>query len=60
MSDHEYDLLQAELKLTDKLYNALREVIKAIPECPEHGECIPHALEWIEKAKIAMLEQEGK
>lgn len=43
--------LEIELELTDKLYNDMRRVIQAIPECPEHGECIPHAMDWIERSK---------
>lgn len=27
----------------------VRLVLRAIPACPEHGECITHALEWIRK-----------
>lgn len=44
--------LQKELDVTDKLLEYFQEVIKAIPECPLHGNlCIPHALEWIEEHK---------
>ena len=43
--------LEAELKVTEQLLEARQEVLKAIPECPAHGECVPHALEWIEQSK---------
>ena len=42
---------EEELQVTDKLLEARQEVLDAIPECPIHGSCIPHALEWIESMK---------
>ncbi len=35
------------VRLVETLLSNRDELLKAIPECPEHGECIPHALEWI-------------
>jgi len=49
--------LEDELKITEKILTERERVLKAIPECPDHGECVPHALEWIEKAKIVMQAQ---
>lgn len=41
-----------ELEITEKLLNERQQVINAIPECELHGgNCVPHALEWIEKQK---------
>ena len=47
--------LREELDVTDKLLADRERVLRAIPGCPEHGEgCVPHALEWIERAKAAL------
>lgn len=52
--EHLLAKLEEEIKVGDYLIQRYRSVLQAIPECPEHGECIPWALEWIEKAKAAM------
>jgi hypothetical protein len=28
-------------------HDQLTRLLEACPECPEHGQCIPHAFEWI-------------
>ena len=43
--------LKHELEVTDKLLAERQRVLDAIPECPSHGKCVPHAIEWIEKMK---------
>jgi len=41
------------LELTEKRLEQTERLLKAIPPCPVHGDdCIPHALEWIENAKV--------
>ncbi len=40
-----------ELRLTNELLATSDRVLNAVPECPVHGPCVPHAVEWIEKAK---------
>lgn len=40
--------------VTEKLLEERQRVLDAIPECPVHGKCVPHALEWIEKAKASL------
>jgi hypothetical protein len=40
-----------ELRIMEALLNERQKVLDAIPECKEHGKCVPHALEWIEKQK---------
>ena len=47
--------LADELRVTDQLLAERQRVLDAIPECTCHGACIPHALEWIEKAKAAIV-----
>ena len=45
----------AEITLDDARIAALEAVIREIPECKVHGDlCLPHAKEWIEKAKVAI------
>jgi predicted nuclease with TOPRIM domain len=39
--------LRATLDVTDKLLAERQRVLDAIPPCPQHGECVPHAIEWI-------------
>lgn len=43
--------LEAELKVSDELLKNRDALLAAIPECPAHGKCMPHALEWIEQVK---------
>lgn len=41
-----------ELKVTDELYEDIKRLLQAIPECPVHGDmCIPNALIWINEKK---------
>lgn len=51
--------LRKELDVTDELLADRQRVLDAIPECPAHGPCVPHALEWIERAKVAMKANGG-
>lgn len=47
--------LKEELRVTDALLATRERVLTAIPPCPAHGNsCVPHAEEWIEKAKEVM------
>lgn len=39
--------LKDELRMTDLLLEQREKVLRAIPECPSHGACVPWALEWI-------------
>jgi hypothetical protein len=32
-------------------YDSYVRLLEAIPKCPTHGPCLPHALEWIEERK---------
>jgi len=54
--------LRAELKVTEELLAERQRLLDAVPECPSHGPCVPHAIKWIETAKalragIATLNQ---
>lgn len=45
-------MLEAEIEVDNKLLLSRDNLLKSIPECPEHGDqCIPHAMEWVEKMK---------
>lgn len=46
--------LKKDLQVTEQLLEQRQKLLDAIPECEAHGKCVPHALEWIEKAKLAM------
>lgn len=44
--------LEKELAVTDELLVERDRLLKTIPECPVHGnQCIPHALEWVNRVK---------
>lgn len=47
--------LEQELQVTEALLAERQKLLDAIPECPAHGACVPHALEWIEAAKRAQV-----
>lgn len=40
---------QAEIKVDNEIIANLECLLSAIPECPIHGRCIPHAIEYVEK-----------
>jgi len=43
------------LRIMDKLLEARGSVLDAIPVCYIHGaQCVPHAIEWIEKVQIEL------
>jgi len=48
----ELEEVKLELKITEQLWKDRQRVLDAIPECPLHGSCVTHALEWIEKQKL--------
>jgi len=44
--------IKEELEITTKLVAERTRLLKAIPPCEVHGtECVPHAIEWVEKVK---------
>ncbi len=43
--------LEEEVKVTDKLLQERDRLLEAIPKCPAHGLCIPHAVEWVNQVK---------
>lgn len=43
--------LEEELKVSDDLLKGRDQLLESIPECPIHGKCVPHALEWISQVK---------
>ncbi|MCR4331070.1 MAG: hypothetical protein NUV49_04320, partial [Patescibacteria group bacterium] len=51
---------EAHGSVLDKLCGHRDALLSLIPVCPVHGECIPHALEWIAlaKEKVGDLEPE--
>lgn len=49
------DLLTAKLRVTEALLTERNKVMDAIPPCPDHGgQCVPHALAWVEMAKAVV------
>lgn len=51
--------LKKELELNEKLLSERNKVLKAIPDCEQHGGgCVPNALIWISDSKIARDEND--
>lgn len=47
----EYVKMKRELKVLEQILDERNRLLAAIPECEVHGQCVPHALEWIEESK---------
>ncbi|QLG95295.1 hypothetical protein HZF02_26635 [Pseudomonas yamanorum] len=45
----ENEALREEVTIADKIIVERNLLLDAIPACPVHGQCIPHAIEWVEK-----------
>ena len=51
------ELAEEEIAISDKLLADRNMVLAAIPGCGAHGDqCVPHALEWIERQTAALTE----
>jgi len=42
-------MIEKELAITDERLASLEKLLDAIPECPIHGRCVPHAIEWVKE-----------
>jgi len=40
-----------ELRVTNEILAERERLLRAIPECKEHGPCVPHAIEWVNDAQ---------
>ena len=52
----ERDQLKAVIEIHNKIIAERNRLLDAIPACPVHGQCVPHAIEWVEKALLVMRE----
>jgi len=43
--------LEKEIAVSDILLKDRELLLSLIPECPSHGKCMPHAIDWINKMK---------
>lgn len=48
--------LIGELEVADKVIAERNRLLSAIPACPVHGQCVPHAIELVEKAVFMLKE----
>lgn len=60
--EEELEKAREEIEADDYILKGCKELLDAIPECPAHGPCIPHAVKWIaearaDKRRIAALEE---
>jgi hypothetical protein len=39
--------IQQTKSADDIIYAKYKQLMAALPECPEHGECVPFAIDWI-------------
>ncbi len=52
--------LEKEIKVDDELLKGRNRLLHAIPECNVHGsECIPHAVEWVNRVRTLCKEING-
>lgn len=35
----------------DQIHKMYKRLMDALPECPVHGQCVPHAVKWITNAR---------
>lgn len=47
---------QGDMRQADKIISERNRLLDAIPACPVHGQCVPHAIEWVEKVLLVMKE----
>jgi len=52
--------LEEELKVSNKLLEDRDLFLTVIPQCPVHGKCMPHAIEWIRRVKTLAAIITGK
>ena len=45
------DELRDWVRKLDQMAGDRDRLLQAVPPCPEHGPCIPHAVAWVEQAK---------
>jgi hypothetical protein len=50
----EVESLHQELGIANKLLDERNRLMKEIPSCEAHGDCIPNAIEWVRRAKISL------
>jgi len=51
----------AYCRATDYLCDAYEAVVKAIPECPVHGDlCTAHAIDWVNRALVLLRDPIGE
>ncbi len=43
--------LQEELRVTEEILKERDRLLREIPECSAHGQCVPHAIQWVKERK---------
>ena len=51
--------LREQLRVTESSLAERKRLLDRIPRCPVHGECVPHAINWVEsmRAENAQLRE---
>ncbi len=47
----ENERLMEEISLDNKIIAERDRLLAVIPECGPHGQCVPHAIDWVERMK---------
>lgn len=50
---------EKEIAVDNQLLKERDRLLAAIPECPTHGPCVPHALAWIKLGSVALAQREA-
>lgn len=48
----EIDGLREEVELDNKIIAERDRLLNAIPECAAHGQCVPHAIQWVKDVQV--------
>lgn len=48
----EIDGLREEVEIDNKIIAERDRLLNAIPECAAHGQCVPHAIQWVRDVQV--------
>ena len=48
----EIDGLREEVEIDNKVIAERDRLLNAIPECAAHGQCVPHAIQWVKDVQV--------
>ena len=48
----EIDGLREEVEIDNKIIAERDRLLNAVPECAAHGQCVPHAIQWVKDVQV--------